>query len=246
MRIVNMEEIGTDAFGVYKMWLESGEVEVERVLSLGSDVLSRTETSNPIGNERDIRTGEKGEQELRMAKLELLIESYILGDYIQAPFGFMDRVMSCVVRAFGELYIASEGKLPLEKMRDIWERTYPETPLRDVVVDLLATSFLKSNMKHALVRGELGEDIVREIIDAVRERREENANEGIRARMPWETYHRRYFSYARAGMAREEKKKGKKGKWDGEKELGEVETKTVVAYWDVQGSELKLPEGAKW
>ena len=204
-------------------------------------------------NENSGGKGEEGEEGNRMAKLELLVESYILGDYIQAPFGFMDRVVSCVIAALGEVFEGgysphkhqksrSESRIPVEILKLIWEDTYPGTPLRDVVVDLLASCFSRGGVRRGrLVRGGLGEDMVREMMGKVRERREENSREGVSARLPWEAYHRRYFLYARAEKVRMEKQKQRQ-KQKGE---GEVETE-IVPYWDVQGYELKLPDGAKW
>lgn len=256
-----MEEIGTEAFAVYMLWLEAGDVDVDVEGVLGLDRSAELESSNSgsisAGDgriENSVGKGEKGEEGNRMAKLEPLVESYILGDYIQAPFGFMDRVMSCVITALGEVFEGpsprdnnrsrskgkSTGEFPMEILRLIWEDTYPGTPLRDVVVDLLASCFSRGGLRRGmLVRGGLGEDIVREMMSKVRERRDENSREGDSARMPWETYHRRYFLYARAEKVRKEKQKQK------QKGEGEVETE-IVPYWDVQGYELKLPDGSKW
>ncbi|PVH77302.1 hypothetical protein DL98DRAFT_517409 [Cadophora sp. DSE1049] len=215
-----MAETNKDAFCIYGIWLEMGEIQVERVLGLSA--LLRT--SVYVGNEESI-----GKEWVKMAKLELLLECYILGDYLQAPFGFQDRVMSHVIEAFGDVYAWSDGKVPLGNLRDIWEKTYPGTPPRDLIIDMLSSCLSKATISDAFKLGILCEDM----ITAVKERLKSHIRDGTTAAPPWNTYSSRYFMYARSSPAPSTMKKN-----------GLIVA--VLPYWDVEGSELRLPDGSKW
>ncbi|KAH7403126.1 hypothetical protein BKA64DRAFT_441595 [Cadophora sp. MPI-SDFR-AT-0126] len=186
--VVHMTEAGKKALSIYSIWLATSEIKVDTVVGL-SALLS---TSIYAGNQAVIK-----EERSKMAKVNLLLESYILGDYIQASFGFLDRLMSHLIECYGVMHTSSGDKLPLGNMRDIWGKSYPGTPLRCLIVDMLSSCLSNRTILDARELGVLTD----EMVTAVRENIATHIADGTDPLPPWKTYKSRYFMYARSAVA---------------------------------------------
>ncbi|CZS98802.1 uncharacterized protein RAG0_07357 [Rhynchosporium agropyri] len=113
-------EASEDAFFVYSFWLITGQIDFARLLSFSA----YCQTEAYIGDEYSI-----SEEWVHMAKLNLLIECYIICDYIQAPLSFLDLVMSCIIDTYREICEANHCRIPLGQLFNIWEPTCPATLL---------------------------------------------------------------------------------------------------------------------
>ncbi|KAL2063749.1 hypothetical protein VTL71DRAFT_5554 [Oculimacula yallundae] len=215
-RVLRLADLNKDAFCIYSLWLSTREVHVDRLLGYSSFFA----TLSYVGDDRSI-----SEEWVRMAKLNVLIESYIFGDYIQAPFGFQDLIMSHIIEAYGETFEANNFMIPLDHVRDIWERMYPNTPLRIVMVDMLSSCLSKFTLGEAFKLGMLSV----EISCAVDDNLNAHAADGTDPAHPWNTYSSRYFMYSRGIPV--------------SRKHGSVAGAAILPYWDAQGSELSCPEG---
>ncbi|KAK0128123.1 hypothetical protein ONS95_000107 [Cadophora gregata] len=181
--LVFMPSTNSAAFRLYSIWLTTHKIEIDQALGWFASVRKLVYVADKDVIER---------KWVKMGKLELLVECYILGDYLRVPFGFLDLVMSHIIDSLGEVHSSSGEKIPLGKLQCIWEKAYPTWPLRDVVVDTLASCLSMGTMREAYDRGILSEEIIDAVIDQLDSRKKGDTIE----RPPWKKYSSRYFIYA--------------------------------------------------
>lgn len=129
--VVRLEEVEDAVFTVFKIWTETGEVDVDWVLYLRTR--THTQTNIIVGNKESV-----AKVSLKMAKLELLLNCHVLGDYLQAH-AFQNAVMDQIVQSYKDTYYWTESQIPLHNIEFICERTYAGTPLRGLIIDILSS-----------------------------------------------------------------------------------------------------------
>lgn len=132
-RCVNLPDVSATAFEVFLDRL----VDKNRVNDLGL-VKDSTREQVPVfvgGKDRICQIN------VDAGKLSLLVDCYVLADYIQAAL-FQNEVMLAIMAMYGEVY-AQTSQVLLHDLHDLSERTSVHSPLRQFVANTMYAGLSK-------------------------------------------------------------------------------------------------------
>jgi len=146
-RIIQLPCIDPVSFAVYKQWLETGNI---ILFNLPLDPNRYVFGFDAYKKNKDVVAGNKHNLSISSIELSLdiLINCWILGDFLQAP-AFQNDVLDDLEEQYFTLGHESH-QIPLHNLAYIVENTTPDSPLRLFIIDgisklLSKTTFTKAS-----------------------------------------------------------------------------------------------------
>jgi len=146
---VKITDFHSASFLAFIHWLFENKIDESNILlpDTLSPCFDEDDTEEIRVGNREILSFAKGDR-----RLDNLVDTYILGEYLQAP-GFLNEVIVELILQYSEFYrrnFCRNRWIPLHNLDDIFERTVETSPLRRMVLDLLCTCLTKNVFKQAV------------------------------------------------------------------------------------------------
>jgi hypothetical protein len=190
---IQLSDIEEHTFTIFKEWLETGNISTNQPVTQTPSQIPSSENhtstpqpSLPAPAMIDILRGNK--DAIVHAKisnrLDLLIECYILGDYLKTP-AFQNKLMDSIMLQYYEFWSSNNG-IPLHNLPFITLHTTDKNPLRQFILDLISSSLSDITLRLAADKDLIPNELVLDIAAA-------GLGQELCRTLPWDswgcTYH---------------------------------------------------------